>query len=84
MSPRIKRFTQLPTDPHYGKICRRLKAPDVEFAKKWLADHDHLNKDEFEKACNRMFLDKPELREQFPRWCLILEVVHVTNVSAVA
>lgn len=77
----MQRLAKMATDPWYHRIYKRLKAHDLEFLQGWIAKNDHLGEGAYEMAINRMFLDKPELREKHKNWTLILEAAAFTNVG---
>lgn len=78
---RLQKWAALASDPWHKKSFAKLKQADIAFAREWLEQHASLEKEAFEIAVNRMFLDRPELRARHPRWATISEMLASTNIG---
>lgn len=77
---RLERFRALKDHAWYGRSFRRLGKMERLFCERWIEDRTRLNRNEFEIAVNRMWLD----RERPKNWSLIVELMlsgEVKNMS---
>lgn len=54
---RLEAFESLQTDAWYRRVFKRLRAPDVEFCREFIAKNDALDIHDFEMRVNRLFID---------------------------
>jgi hypothetical protein len=58
-----------------GKLYKRLKAEDITALNSFLKANAHLDKGSFERAVNRMFIDRPKPKH----WKEIIELLSCAN-----
>lgn len=78
---RISRFDGFKSDAWFKRVYARLKPNEVEFCRRFIRQHNDLDQNEFEKAVNRCFLDKPLMRENYRNWKCILELLAASNTG---
>jgi|JI10StandDraft_1071094.scaffolds.fasta_scaffold481556_3 hypothetical protein len=72
---RLERFKSFSLHPMFKKIFTRLTPFEEMMAEKFIVDNESLNKDNFEYAVNRMFLDRAKTRH----WKEIVELLTCSN-----
>ena len=73
---RLEKFESFKTHPWLKRIYSKLRKEQLDISRDFIIKYNHLDKDDFEKAVNRMFLDK----EKPYRWEIILELIANCNV----
>lgn len=73
---RLEKFQSYKTNAWYSRIFKRLSAADIAFAESWITTNDHLDRNDFESAVNRMFIDKQKPKH----WTSIQELIAGANV----
>lgn len=74
---RLKKFQSFESHGWLCRLYKRLKPADIRLAEEFIAAKDHLDKDEFEMAVNRMFMD---CENKPAKWTLIIELLANANV----
>lgn len=77
MSLRLSKFQEYKTHAWHKRNYKLLSSEQLAWARDWIKKHDHLNKGEFELACNRMFLDRAIPKNG----SAIQELISSTNVN---
>lgn len=75
MSQRLEKFHSFSKHAWLQKVYARLKKSDLSLVEGFILEHDHLDKEKFELAVNRMFLEK----EKPKNWTLVLELLSNSN-----
>lgn len=75
-SIRLEKFESFRDHPWLKRLFLKLKQQQLIIARDFILKNDSLDKHDFEKAVNRMFLDK----EKPDRWEIILELIANCNV----
>lgn len=78
MSKRVEAFANMERHPWLKKSWARLSAAEIALANSFIATNDSLDLGEFEKAVNRMFMDKPKPKN----WTVICELLSCSNSRA--
>jgi len=73
---RLEKLNSFETHAWLKKVYKKLNPSTLAIAQTFIAMNDHLSKDDFEKAVNRMFLDKPKPKN----YECILELLANCNV----
>lgn len=75
-SPRTQSFLSYSQHAWLYKAFKRLRKPELELCLKFIEQHDHLSKGDFELAVNRMFLGATERPKN---WTICLELLTCAN-----
>lgn len=70
---RLDNFLSLKDHAWLKKSYLKLSGDDLDLAKSFILENDHLDRASFEMAVNRMFLDKPKPKS----WKYILELLTI-------
>ena len=74
---RIDEFKKLSSHAYYGKSIKKLKAIDFGIIYQFISENDHLDKNDFASAVNRMFINN----EKPKNFTMIMELLDVTNFN---
>lgn len=75
MSKRSMKFASLIEHAFYSRLCARLTEGERALIQEFIHNNDLLDKNEFESAINRLFIDKVKPKN----WAVILEALSVVN-----
>lgn len=77
---RLVKFNSLKVSAWYSKLFNKLNNKDLEFCINFIETNSLLDKSEYEKSVNRLFLDQPELRLKHKSWKNIIEICSASNI----
>lgn len=77
-SQREQSYQNLKTHPWFKRLFKRINGEHEQIILSFIAQNDALNRDAFEAAVNRMFLDKPKPKN----YEIVLELLANANISA--
>lgn len=72
---RLTAYLSYKTHPWLSKSFKRLKSDEIDLGVQFIKANENLDKDAFDKAINRMFLDRPKPKH----WATILELLANAN-----
>lgn len=75
---RIEIFNELKNHAWLGKQYKKLTKNDIKLATVFIKEKNHLSKNDFELAVNRMFLDNSNKPKN---WKIISELLCCTNTT---
>lgn len=76
MSERLNRFKSFSTHAWFKRVFKRLSREEIALAERTLLANDAKGKDDFERFCNRLFLDDPDKPKH---WMEIRELLANAN-----
>ncbi len=76
---RYYNFIALGQHAWLAKIFAKLNLKERNYCYSFLKQTSALSKSKFEETVNRMFLDRPELREELPHWKEMTELLTCAN-----
>lgn len=76
-SQRKQSYQSLKTHPWFKRLFKRVKPEHEQLILSFIAANDCLNKNDFEAAVNRMFLDKPKPKN----YEIVLELLANANAN---
>lgn len=77
MSKRLQKFKELENCPIHRSMYRRLKTTGYDFISDYIKKHDHLDKHQFAKLINMIYLDDPNKPTNHATvWAILTAINH--------
>lgn len=83
---RIDKLNSFKEHAWYSRLYKKLKPTHIDFCTEFIEKNNNLNKDEFEKAVNRMFLDNTngginqQTKAERERMLICQELIATSNI----
>jgi len=76
MKSRLEHFRDLDRHAWFGRQMAKLKKGQREICEQFIAEHDHLDRGQFEMALNRWWVDR---QDRPKNWSSLQELVMISN-----
>lgn len=70
---RMQNLENIKTHPMLKNLFKRLTLEEYAIVVEFIEKHQHLDRNEYAKACNRLFLDKPKPKHHSDIWAIVLQ-----------